>query len=65
VDGVECGDAVGGGGVQVAAYAAPAGERGEGMPVSGDRLAAFAPRSETLLVQLTLKSRVNRKTCSL
>ena len=32
---------MGGGGVQVAAYAAPAGERGEGMPVPGDRLVAL------------------------
>ena len=33
-DGVECGDAVGGGGVEVAADAAPAGEGGEGVPVA-------------------------------
>ena len=40
-DGVECGDAVGGGGVEVAADAAPAGERGEGVPVPGDGLVAL------------------------
>ena len=37
-DGVECGDAVGGGGVEVAADPAPAGEGGQGMPVAGDGL---------------------------
>jgi hypothetical protein len=35
------------------------------MPVAGDGLAALAPRSDTLFVQLTAKTRVNRKTCSL
>ncbi len=37
-DGVERGDVVGGGGVEVAADAAPAGEGGEGVPVAGDGL---------------------------
>ena len=40
-DGVECGDAVGGGGVEVAAQAAPAAEGGQGMPVTGHCLVPF------------------------
>jgi hypothetical protein len=40
-DGVEGGDAVGGGGVEVAADAAPAGEGCLGVPVPGDGLVPF------------------------
>ena len=56
-----------GGAVEVASYAAPAGERGEGMPVAGYGLMAlswrpFAPRSDTLFVRSSRRSWVNRKT---
>jgi hypothetical protein len=34
-DGVECGDVVGGGGVEIAADAAPAGEGCQSVPVAG------------------------------
>ena len=40
-DGVECVDAVGGGRIEVAANAAPAGEGGRGMPVARVRLMAL------------------------
>ena len=55
---------MGGGAVEVASYAAPAGEGGEGVPVAGDGLVplcGLGPRSETLFVQSTAKSRVNRR----
>ena len=55
-DRVECGDAVGGGGVEVTAQPAPACERGEAVPVAGDGLVALgglgAALAETLFVQL-------------
>ena len=66
-DGVECGDAVGGGGVEVAAQAAPAGEGGQGMPVAGHGLVAFRGFRSALrdvIRPADGEARVNRKTCS-
>ena len=66
-DGVECGEAVVGGGVEVAADAAPAGEGAVGVPVAGDGLVPFGglgARSEQLFVHSTAGSRVNSQTWS-
>ena len=65
--GGEGGDAVGGGGVEVTAVAAPAGEGCLGVcrhpETTWYRLAALAPCSETLFVQSTAGSLVNSQTC--
>ena len=67
-DGVECCQAVAGGGIEVAADAAPAGEGAGGVPVSGDGLVplgGFDGLLGAVVRPVDGELRVNSHTCSL